>query len=322
MQFSAWDNLPSILLLGNSDAFSTFQLRCHLHSPGRQALSLTGALCVVQPTCVFQAGKPLTAHLTLHQCRPVVRLVRADPDDCSASSIQVRSTPSFSPAQDTHPNLPEAGAEYGTTVHCPEPNPVLGTASHVASGVGQGGAPGAGERRATSGGRGQGRSGARMRGRLCVGRAAAAAAAVAVPLAGGQEGSPGGVRRGSRGTTMVKKRKGRVVIDSDTEDSGSDENLDQVRAGRGGAGRRSGRAESGPREPGAGRARGLPAGAPGPLRALISAAISFLSSPQHQGPSESGRGLESEPRGLGALGWEAGQGPGWWASGSGDQRGP
>ncbi|XP_030887414.1 RNA polymerase-associated protein RTF1 homolog [Leptonychotes weddellii] len=62
-----------------------------------------------------------------------------------------------------------------------------------------------------------------MRGRLCVGRAAAAA----VPLAGGQEGSPGGVRRGSRGTTMVKKRKGRVVIDSDTEDSGSDENLDQ-----------------------------------------------------------------------------------------------
>ncbi|KAH0514601.1 RNA polymerase-associated protein RTF1-like protein [Microtus ochrogaster] len=68
-----------------------------------------------------------------------------------------------------------------------------------------------------------------MRGRLCVGRATAAAAvaAVAVPLAGGQEGSPGGVRRGSRGTTMVKKRKGRVVIDSDTEDSGSDENLDQ-----------------------------------------------------------------------------------------------
>uniref|UniRef100_A0A2K6M4T6 RNA polymerase-associated protein RTF1 homolog n=2 Tax=Rhinopithecus bieti TaxID=61621 RepID=A0A2K6M4T6_RHIBE len=81
-----------------------------------------------------------------------------------------------------------------------------------------------------------------MRGRLCVGRAAAAAAAVAVPLAGGQEGSPGGGRRGSRGTTMVKKRKGRVVIDSDTEDSGSDENLDQVRAGRGGAGRRSQRA--------------------------------------------------------------------------------
>ncbi|XP_036153806.1 RNA polymerase-associated protein RTF1 homolog isoform X2 [Myotis myotis] len=69
-----------------------------------------------------------------------------------------------------------------------------------------------------------------MRGRLCVGRAAAAAAvavAVAVPLADGLEGSPGGVRRGSRGTTMVKKRKGRVVIDSDTEDSGSDENLDQ-----------------------------------------------------------------------------------------------
>ncbi|XP_059512090.1 RNA polymerase-associated protein RTF1 homolog isoform X2 [Myotis daubentonii] len=69
-----------------------------------------------------------------------------------------------------------------------------------------------------------------MRGRLCVGRAAAAAAvavAVAVPLADGLEGSPGGVRRGSRGATMVKKRKGRVVIDSDTEDSGSDENLDQ-----------------------------------------------------------------------------------------------
>lgn len=97
-----------------------------------------------------------------------------------------------------------------------------------------------------------------MRGRLCVGRAAVAAA-VAVPLAGGLEGSPGGVRRGSRGTTMVKKRKGRVVIDSDTEDSGSDENLDQVRAGRGGAGRRSGRAESGPLEPGAGSRPG-----PGP----------------------------------------------------------
>lgn len=97
-----------------------------------------------------------------------------------------------------------------------------------------------------------------MRGRLCVGRAAAvaaavAAAAVAVPLAGGQEGSPGGVRRGSRGTTMVKKRKGRVVIDSDTEDSGSDENLDQVRAGRGGAGRQSGRAQSWPRELGVAR---------------------------------------------------------------------
>nr|XP_003475480.2 RNA polymerase-associated protein RTF1 homolog [Cavia porcellus] len=61
--------------------------------------------------------------------------------------------------------------------------------------------------------------------RLCVGRAAACAQCV--PLAGGQEGSPGGVRRGSQGTTMVKKRKGRVVIDSDTEDSGSDENLDQ-----------------------------------------------------------------------------------------------
>lgn len=56
---------------------------------------------------------------------------------------------------------------------------------------------------------------------------------------------------------MVKKRKGRVVIDSDTEDSGSDENLDQVRAGRGGAGRQSRRAESQPLEPGAGRARSL-----------------------------------------------------------------
>lgn len=30
---------------------------------------------------------------------------------------------------------------------------------------------------------------------------------------------------------MVKKRKGRVLIDSDTEDSGSEENLDQVREG-------------------------------------------------------------------------------------------
>ncbi|XP_074145435.1 RNA polymerase-associated protein RTF1 homolog [Sminthopsis crassicaudata] len=67
-----------------------------------------------------------------------------------------------------------------------------------------------------------------MRGSPLCGSSAAAAAAVAVALAGGQEGSPGGgVRRGSRGATMVKKRKGRVVIDSDTEDSGSDENLDQ-----------------------------------------------------------------------------------------------
>lgn len=212
---------------------------------------------MVQPTCVFQAGKPRKAPSTLHQRGPVERLVRADPDACSASSLQVRSIPSFGPAEKTHPKLLGARAGYRTAVHCREPNPAPGPASHAASGVGQGGAPGAGELRATSGGRGQGRSGARMRGRLCVGRAAAAAAAVAVPLAGGQEGSPGGVRRASRGTTMVKKRKGRVVIDSDTEDSGSDENLDQVRAGRGGAGRRSGRAESGPREPGAGRARGL-----------------------------------------------------------------
>ena len=89
---------------------------------------------------------------------------------------------------------------------------------------------------------------------------------------GGQEGSPGGVRRGSRGTTMVKKRKGRVVIDSDTEDSGSDENLDQVRTGRGGAGQRSGRAESRPRESGACRAPGLLAGAPGLPRVLNAAA--------------------------------------------------
>ena len=29
----------------------------------------------------------------------------------------------------------------------------------------------------------------------------------------------------------VKKRKGRVVIDSDSEDSASDDNLDQVRGG-------------------------------------------------------------------------------------------
>lgn len=106
---------------------------------------------------------------------------------------------------------------------------------------------------------------------------------MAVPLAGGQERSPGGVRRGSRGTTMVKKRKGRVVIDSDSEDSGSDENLDQVRAGRGGAGRGSGRAESGPGEPGAGRARGLPARALGPPRALTSAAAP--SCPPHSAPA-------------------------------------
>jgi len=36
--------------------------------------------------------------------------------------------------------------------------------------------------------------------------------------------------RGARQLTMVnvKKRKGRVVIDSDSEDSASDDNLDQV----------------------------------------------------------------------------------------------
>ncbi|XP_051822636.1 RNA polymerase-associated protein RTF1 homolog [Antechinus flavipes] len=44
----------------------------------------------------------------------------------------------------------------------------------------------------------------------------------------GQEGSPGSsIWRRSRGATMVKKRKGRVVIVWDTEDSSSDENLDQ-----------------------------------------------------------------------------------------------
>lgn len=137
-----------------------------------------------------------------------------------------------------------------------------------------------------------------MRGRLCVGRAAAAAAvavAVAVPLADGLEGSPGGVRRGSRGTTMVKKRKGRVVIDSDTEDSGSDENLDQVRAGREGAGRRSGRAESVPPELRADRARGHPSLAPDPPRALTATAASFLFSPQLLGSSESGRAWRRSP---------------------------
>ncbi|NWQ63294.1 RTF1 protein, partial [Neopipo cinnamomea] len=36
-----------------------------------------------------------------------------------------------------------------------------------------------------------------------------------------------GAGRGHRGSAMVKKRKGRVLIDSDTEDSGSEENLDQ-----------------------------------------------------------------------------------------------
>lgn len=113
-------------------------------------------------------------------------------------------------------------------------------------GVEQGGAPS--ELLEADRGRSQGRSGARMRGRLCVGRAAAVAAAVAVPLAGGQEGSPGGVRRGSRGTTMVKKRKGRVVIDSDTEDSGSDENLDQVGARPRRRGPAEREAESGPRD--------------------------------------------------------------------------
>lgn len=164
-----------------------------------------------------------------------------------------------------------------------------------------------------------------MRGRLCVGRAAAAAAvavAVAVPLADGLEGSPGGVRRGSRGTTMVKKRKGRVVIDSDTEDSGSDENLDQVRAGREGAGRRSGRAESVPPELRADRARGhpSPSARPAPCPDRYCRLLPLL--PAAPGVLGVRPGLEKEPRVLGALGGEAGQGSGWWASGSGDRGGP
>ncbi|XP_036171465.1 RNA polymerase-associated protein RTF1 homolog [Myotis myotis] len=51
--------------------------------------------------------------------------------------------------------------------------------------------------------------------------------AVAVPLADGLEGTPGGIRRGSWGITMAKKRKGCVAINSDMENSGSGENLDQ-----------------------------------------------------------------------------------------------
>ncbi|KAM6158576.1 uncharacterized protein ACDL77_023116, partial [Rhynchocyon petersi] len=55
---------------------------------------------------------------------------------------------------------------------------------------------------------------------------AQAAASVGLPLAGRQEGSPGGVRPGCRGTTMGKKRKVGQVIHSHTEDTGSHENLD------------------------------------------------------------------------------------------------
>lgn len=69
---------------------------------------------------------------------------------------------------------------------------------------------------------------------LCPGRAGGAGQAG--PLQGPRRrrrrrrwrgGRAGG--RGAAGTAMVKKRKGRVLIDSDTEDSGSEENLDQVR---------------------------------------------------------------------------------------------
>lgn len=72
-----------------------------------------------------------------------------------------------------------------------------------------------------------------MRGALCVpvGRAARGRpgrcerrAAAAVGAGVGREGG-----KKKAGPAMVKKRKGRVLIDSDTEDSGSEENLDQVR---------------------------------------------------------------------------------------------
>lgn len=62
----------------------------------------------------------------------------------------------------------------------------------------------------------------RAGGRRGAGRAAVSAAPP--PSAPGRGGG-GGIA----GSAMVKKRKGRVLIDSDTEDSGSEENLDQVR---------------------------------------------------------------------------------------------
>lgn len=243
--------------MGNSVASSRSQLSCHLHNLGRKASFPNGPSAEVGEAGVSQEGSPLaTASVS-----DIERLLGEGPGAPRLPSLTGGHPIKLGPAAETHPTLPRARAGWRKAVHDPEPRRVPGPASHATSGAGEGGAPGAGERRAPGGGRGQGRSGARMRGRLCVGRAAAAAAvavAVALPLADGLEGSPGGVRRGSRGTTMVKKRKGRVVIDSDTEDSGSDENLDQVRAGREGAGRRSGRAESVPRELGAGRARGHP----------------------------------------------------------------
>lgn len=65
-----------------------------------------------------------------------------------------------------------------------------------------------------------------MRGALCVpvGRAARGR-----PGRSERRAAAGGEGRGEAASAMVKKRKGRVLIDSDTEDSGSEENLDQVR---------------------------------------------------------------------------------------------
>ncbi len=54
--------------------------------------------------------------------------------------------------------------------------------------------------------------------------------AALAPLCGGVRRCCLNTHRGARQLTMVnvKKRKGRVVIDSDSEDSASDDNLDQV----------------------------------------------------------------------------------------------
>lgn len=120
---------------------------------------------------------------------------------------------------------------------------------------------------------------------------------------------------GKAGSAMVKKRKGRVLIDSDTEDSGSEENLDQVRAGEA----RSeplGPGISGPRS-GLGSANPSPrsfAPRPGGLRAAV------VLPQRDEGPPRGERALSSG--GSPACPWQAARLGGFRAGGLARCSGP
>lgn len=101
---------------------------------------------------------------------------------------------------------------------------------------------------------------------------------------------------------MVKKRKGRVLIDSDTEDSGSEENLDQV-SGDGALGPaepRPGLARAG--SPGAEEAPGRPAA---PLGRAEGQRRGLLGDQRGGGGGEAERGGRAVRLGSGAAAWEA-----------------